>query len=150
MNSCDRKKECVTSESFNPRSPAYISLETSQGKKYCIGYNELLKVTPSDVMNGQLGMKKRIDIYCGSIKLDSSDITKILNDINGVVYEISAIPDSINLKLMTEIALDSSGIFKIRDFDYNLRGNIIDAAIGKGYIVYFDDHEGEYFWERKN
>jgi len=145
--SCNKKNTCQESEPFDPRSSVYISLETIEGKKYCMAYNELLKVTSYDFLDNQTGKGERIDIYCGVTKLDSLDVAKILNDMNSTVYEIVAIPDSINPSLKVKEIMDSTGIFRVKDLDFTFRGNIINEAIKKGYIIYFDDNEGEYFWE---
>lgn len=147
---CQKENRCIENEPFDQRSSAYISVTTNYGKKYCMSYSELLKVTPYDFMNYQLGKDERIDIYCGVTKLDIHAIEKILNSMNNVVYEVKDFPDSNLIKDMTEKAIDSSGIFKVRDYEFNLRGNMIDAAIKEGYIISFDGYEGEYFWEKNS
>lgn len=148
LSGCTTKDTCLTDEPFSPLSANYIVLESTEGMKYCLPYFELSKLTPFNYLELDVGKEERINFFCGNSKITKFQFEELRKANTFPIFEVNKNIKNTNLDSLLQIAIDSSNSFKLKSVDVDFRGNVIEKAIHSGYLVYFDDYRGEYFYSK--
>lgn len=146
ITGCSEEEDCNGVKDLGMLSSEYIKLQSVEGKEFCLPYDCLTAVTPFDYMHLDVGQVERKKILCGIIKLNNAQFARIKEDSEVPIFEVSYEIGQAALDRMMIVALDSSGILKVQDFNGKTRGNVIANAVSKGYSVHFDDYHGNYYW----
>lgn len=134
-------------EESSPLDAHYITLESKEGDRFCLPYSGLIHVTPFDSLKLSIGKEEREGIACGAKKLRAEDFQKLESKQGVLIFRIIE-TDPEQTRELTNKILDPSGIFSLRAIEYNLRGAVINNAIGRGYVIRLSDDRSEFFWKK--
>ncbi len=136
-------------EEPDPLASHYITLESKEGDRFCLPYSGLRFVLPFDSLAVGVGKKDREEVNCGERKLGVEDFRRLEAKHKILIYKIKGI-DKKEIASLCDKTLDPTGIFRLRDIEFNLRGDVIDEAIERGYVVRLAEDKSEFLWEKKH